>query len=125
MIKEKMKFIDYPASVKYAVSMVYLSWFFFILSGVVYTGKISIFHLTMGMLVFLLAFSMKKSGRIFIIFYNSFMAVFIGVELYHQVPLNIFDPYAVVRIVSILFFSVSVIFLLLKSVSFYYREHGL
>ena len=124
MMEGKMRFASYPTTVKYAVSMVYFAWLFFIISGVILTGKISIFHLTMCMLIFVLTHSLKRWGRIFLILYNSFMAIFIGIELYSHLPLTFGDGHTIARVASICLFLLSVILLLLKDARIFYREHG-
>lgn len=122
MKKENIKFRNLPDRIKYGLTLVIFSWFFFLISHSVYTGKVSLIHLTMGMFICFAALSLKNWGRILTIVYNLFMAVMIGIELYYSVKSGQFISIMLmcIKIISIVLFIISsLLFVTLQRGKFY------
>ncbi len=121
---KKLTFNELPASVRYALSLVVFSWFFFIISASAYTGQISLLHITMGTLICFAVFSLRNWARILTVIYDTFMAVMIGVELYYLIKNGSLTPLMplITKSVSILLFTVSTIFLIMPGTARFYRE---
>jgi len=121
---KKVVFKELPKSIKYGLTTILISWFFFIITNTLMTAQISLFHITMGTLVCLAAYSMKNWGRLFAVIYNVFMAVMIAMELHYYfksgVAVSIIP--LVCKVVSILLFLISSGVLITKEAKNYYQE---
>jgi len=126
MRKAKIRFSEYPSMVKYGISFTVLAWIFFIVYTIMGTGKISILHMTIGMLVCFSIFSLKKWSRIFTSVYNFFMATMIGYEFYSAFNSGkpVFTAYFSLKVISVLLFIVAAIFLLTRSAKVFFDENG-
>jgi hypothetical protein len=124
MKPSNISFKDYPEKVRYGIVLVIFSWIFFIISHASYTGHISLMHMTMGMLVCFLVYSLKNWGRIFTVAYDIAMSVMIGVELYLLVQSGSFSSLTpfVIKGGSIFLFILSSAFLLTSEARNFYRE---
>lgn len=126
MRERKISFIELPVSLRYGLSLVVFSWFFFLVSHSVYTGKISLIHITMGMFICFAVFSLKNWGRILTVVYDTFMAVMLGVELYYLIQSGVIaslTPF-VIKGLSIILFIVSSLFLLMTEARAFYNNYN-
>jgi hypothetical protein len=121
---KKVVFKELPKSIKYGLTSVLMSWFFFIITNTMMTGQISLFHITMGTLVCFAAYSMKNWARLFAVIYNIFMAVMIALELHYYINSGSLPSVfpLVIKVFSILLFVISSAFLITKEAKNYYKE---
>ena len=126
MRQVRPKFKDFPSGVKRAMLTVFAAWCFFIGYNLFITGTVSIFHLTMGMLVCFAVFSLKTWTRLFVAIYNIIMVVMIGFELYYsfntggETDLSLMSG----KIISIILFAFSSFFLLSDDVKSFFVEQN-
>lgn len=125
MRQQRPKFKEFPSGVRNAMLMVFIAWGFFIGYNLINTGTISIFHLTMGMLVCFAIFSLKAWTRIFVVIYNFIMAAMIGFEIYYA--FNAGGDFSVTlfagKNISIVLFALSSLLLLRSEVKLFFIEH--
>jgi hypothetical protein len=126
MRERKIRFKELPKCIRYGLTLVIFSWFFFLISHSAFSGQISLLHITMGMFVCFAAFSLKNWGRIFTIIYDVFMAVMIGIELHYFIQSGSFTSLMplVIKGGSILLFVISSAFLLTAEARNFYRGYS-
>lgn len=126
MRRSRPKFNDFPAVVKSAMLLVFAAWVYFISYNIYISGTVSIYHLTMGMLVCFAIFSLKRWTRLFVFTYNLIMAVMIGVEIFYSVSSGgDFSLYGFSgKIISIVLFSVSSVVLLSAGVKSFFAQNS-
>lgn len=124
MKSQKTAFRDLPKSLRYGLTLVIFSWFFFLITHSAYSGQISIFHITMGMFVCYALYSLKNWGRFLAVAYDAFMAFMIGFELYHLIQAGIFTSFIpfIIKGGSVMLFIVSSIPLLTKETGNFYKK---
>ncbi len=126
MRQVRPKFKEFPSGVKRAMLTVFAAWCFFIGYNLFISGTVSIFHLTMGMLVCFAIFSLKTWTRLFVIIYNIIMAFMIGFELYYSfnsggdIPLSLMSG----KIISIILFALSSFLLFSDDVKSFFSEQN-
>ncbi len=122
----KVSFREFPETVRYGIVFVIFSWIFFLISHAAYSGNISLLHMTMGMLVCFLVYSLKNWGRIFTVVYDIGMSVLIGVELYYLIQSGVIASLTsfVIKGLSIIFFIVSSLFLITHEARDFYKGNS-
>ena len=126
MRQVRPKFKDFPPGVRNAMISVFVAWGFFIGYNLYVTGTISIYHLTMGMLVCFAVFSLKGWTRIFVVIYNLIMAIMIGFEIYYAFHSG--GDFSIIliagKIISIVLFIISSVLLLRDDVKQFFQEQN-
>jgi len=126
MIRNTMKFRDYPFTVRYGISLTIATWILFIVSIAMATGTISIFHISMGMFVCFSVLSLRRWSRIFTAVYNLGMSLLIGREIYFmfidgRLEFSISVP---LKIVCVILFAVTSLLLLAGQSKQFFRDHA-
>jgi hypothetical protein len=124
MSGKKIVFKELPKNIRYGLTLIIFSWFFFLVTNTVMTGQISLIHISMGMFVCFAAYSMKNWARLFAVIYNIFMAVMIALELHYYISSGTLPSVIplVIKLGSILLFVISSSFLITKEAKNYYKE---
>lgn len=126
MRRNSIKFRDYPFAVRYGISLTIVTWIIFLVSVAVATGTVSIFHMTMGMFVCFAVLSLRRWSRIFTSFYNLFMSVLIGREIYSlfiegRLELSVNVP---LKILCLILFAVASVLLLSGQAKQFFRDQA-
>lgn len=126
MKKDRIKFGEYPSVVRYAISLTIFAWILFLVTSIVSTGTVSIFHMTMGMFVCFAVLSLRRWSRIFVSLYNLLMAIMIGREVYYIFAGGnpVFTISLPLKIICVMLFAVTAILLLSGRSKEFFTKHA-
>ena len=119
----RIPFPELPFTVKMAIGSVFTAWGFYVASHALYHGALSLFQVTMGMLCCVLAYSLKKWGRVACALY---LVLFVGAQLFtlynhlHGGPVSM--VLLAIQSVNLLLFSSAIVFLLHKDTARFYAK---
>lgn len=119
----RIPFPELPFTVKMAIGSVFSAWGFYVASHALYHGALSLFQVTMGMLCCVLAYSLKKWGRVACALY---LVLFVGAQLFTLYDHLNGGPVSMgllaIQSVNLLLFSSAVVFLLHRDTARFYAK---
>ena len=117
----RIPFSELPVTVKMAIVSVFSAWGFYIVSHAFYYGALSLFQVTMGMLCCVLAYSLKKWGRVACVLY---LILFIGAQLFalydHLTGSPASMSHLAIQAVNLILFSSATLLLLHRDTARFY-----
>jgi hypothetical protein len=119
----RIPFPQLPFTVRMAIVSVFTAWGFYVASHAFYHGALSLFQVTMGMLCCVLAYSLKKWGRVACLAY---IVLFVGAQLFtlhdHLTAGTASMTLLVLLAVQLIFFSAAIVFLLHRDTARFYAN---
>lgn len=125
MKAEKVDFRNLNLGTKIGISMIIISWSYYLITMSYLSGNISLIQMTIGLFISFAALSAKRWGIIIAAAYNFFMAVMIAVDLYRnfhspESPALIYS----VKAIGAFMFILSSLMIAVPGIYLYHKKRG-